>query len=268
MESQVSVQLTVRNNSDRPLTLWWVNTEGLEVPYDTVRPHTPLERQTYVTHRWHFRQDGRIVGAYVANDSASQTFITSPNGRNAGWIDFSNASETVEGTFVQMDGTRWEERQPGRVTHRFEQTGRDEWSVYLRDASRDVELQLDLYKREVNVEPYGPGRRTIYQVRGARVNAYATGIVGYRAPKGEAGEFLLEQGQWIRYPDGGKPSTYEETGRDVWSIYLRDSAGGTGCSSTSTRAWSTWARGSRRSPESWTPGRAAGVAPPSEMVGG
>ncbi|WP_417678315.1 MliC family protein [Roseibium sp.] len=54
------------------------------------------------------------------------------------------------GSFSQAGGGQWEElNDQGRVTFRFQEQQRDEWSVYLYDASRNVSLQLDLHRRQV-----------------------------------------------------------------------------------------------------------------------
>lgn len=54
------------------------------------------------------------------------------------------------GSFSQAGGGLWEElNDQGRVTFRFQEQRRDEWSVYLFDASRNVSLQLDLHRRQV-----------------------------------------------------------------------------------------------------------------------
>lgn len=54
------------------------------------------------------------------------------------------------GSFSQAGGGQWEElNDQGRVTFRFQEQARDEWSVYLYDASRNVSLQLDLHRRQV-----------------------------------------------------------------------------------------------------------------------
>ncbi|WP_346892027.1 MliC family protein [uncultured Roseibium sp.] len=54
------------------------------------------------------------------------------------------------GSFSQAGGGQWEElNDQGRVTFRFQEQQRDEWSVYLYDASRNVSLQLDLHRRQI-----------------------------------------------------------------------------------------------------------------------
>jgi hypothetical protein len=67
--------------------------------------------------------------------------------------------DTGQGRFTQVDRGHWREDAPdGR--HDFEELQRDEWSVYLLDRSRDMRLQLDLFRKEVIVGD-GAARRPI-----------------------------------------------------------------------------------------------------------
>jgi PASTA domain-containing protein len=52
--------------------------------------------------------------------------------------------------FVQVDGRVWHElRADGRKAFDFRETRRDEWSVYLVDNSRGVNIQIDLHRKEI-----------------------------------------------------------------------------------------------------------------------
>lgn len=52
------------------------------------------------------------------------------------------------GAFIQLSATEWvENNKDGR--HRFKETHRDEWSVYLKSVDRPVNIQLDLWTEEV-----------------------------------------------------------------------------------------------------------------------
>ncbi len=54
------------------------------------------------------------------------------------------------GSFVQEGNNRWSElAQNGARRFSFVERGRDEWSVYLRDNSRGVNIQLDLFRKKV-----------------------------------------------------------------------------------------------------------------------
>ncbi|WP_298298367.1 hypothetical protein [uncultured Litoreibacter sp.] len=54
------------------------------------------------------------------------------------------------GSFVQEGNNRWSELgQNGARRFDFVEQARDEWSVYLRDNSRGVNIQLDLFRKKV-----------------------------------------------------------------------------------------------------------------------
>lgn len=70
------------------------------------------------------------------------------------------------GRFVKVDHGRWLE-QNDTGTYSFVEYGRDPWSVYLSDASRDVRVQLDLYTRRIQAT-WGDGpTELLYTVTGA-----------------------------------------------------------------------------------------------------
>jgi hypothetical protein len=69
-------------------------------------------------------------------------------------------------TFVMFRAGTWAERTPGSGENRFtfNEVARDDWSVYLRDDSRNVSIQLDLFQRKVYyTEGNGP-RQELYAI--------------------------------------------------------------------------------------------------------
>lgn len=87
----------------------------------------------------------------VNNNAPTQNEPAQPNnssinGRNVGLVEF-NAGQGKLGSY-EHDGTSWEENANGRI-FKFKEVKRDDWSVYLRDDSRGVNIQLDLYTKEV-----------------------------------------------------------------------------------------------------------------------
>ena len=69
------------------------------------------------------------------------------------------------GSFRNLGGGRWQELDgAGRPTFSFTETGRDEWSVYLIDQSRGMELQLDLFRRQVLWNLFGQPRQPLYVI--------------------------------------------------------------------------------------------------------
>jgi len=72
------------------------------------------------------------------------------------------------GTYVQQgDGTWAEYNSAGQITFRFVEAQRDEWSVYLNDPSRNVQIQLDLFRRKISYGTGGGQRSDLYDITGA-----------------------------------------------------------------------------------------------------
>jgi hypothetical protein len=84
-------------------------------------------------------------------------------------VDGGNLSRAdfADGRFELQDG-RWAEYgRDGRPRFEFEETGRDEWSVYLLDRSRGVAIQLDVHRRMVTYAENGGPRTDLYAITGA-----------------------------------------------------------------------------------------------------
>lgn len=80
------------------------------------------------------------------------------DGSNLARVDFAG------GWFEERDG-RWAEYGlDGRPRFHFEETGRDEWSVYMLDRSRDVAIQLDVHRRMVTFSEHGRPRTDLYPI--------------------------------------------------------------------------------------------------------
>ncbi len=87
------------------------------------------------------------------------------NGQNASKVSFSG------GAFVQQAGTKnWSETDAnGTARFRYVETGRDEWSVYLIDKSRNVGIALDLFKKQIKYKgPNAAAYRNLYGITGAQ----------------------------------------------------------------------------------------------------
>ncbi|WP_068411709.1 MliC family protein [Labrenzia sp. OB1] len=84
------------------------------------------------------------------------------NGYNVSQVFHSN------GSFSQAGGGQWEElNTQGRVAFLFQEQNRDEWSVYLFDASRSVSLQLDLHRKQVMYGIGNQGKTPLYAITNA-----------------------------------------------------------------------------------------------------
>ena len=81
------------------------------------------------------------------------------NGYNVTRADFGG------GSFRQTDNGRWTEYDSnGAASFSFEETGRDEWSVYLDDRSRNVQIQLDLHRKWISYGQNGGGKSDLYRI--------------------------------------------------------------------------------------------------------
>ena len=80
------------------------------------------------------------------------------NGSNLSRADF------AQGRFVQEDRGWTEYGAGGEARFRFEETGRDEWSVYLLDRSRNFALQLDVHRRMITLSANGGPRTDLYPI--------------------------------------------------------------------------------------------------------
>jgi hypothetical protein len=105
------------------------------------------------------------------------------NGRNVTVVKYPN------GSFAQLNPGHWRESNNDGV-HDFAETNRDEWSVYMLDQSRDLTIQLDLFKKAIILNWDRPGGFKIYDIFSSEAPA-AGGPAGYNrcAGEGEAYNF-------------------------------------------------------------------------------
>ncbi len=143
------------------------------------------------------------------------------NGTNVNSVKF-DAGRTT-GSFVQTSAKKWQEfSADGRLKFNFDETHRDEWSVYLIDNTRGgMRIQLDLWTKKVNIDgkPY-------YTITKGEVitNGLNVRTVNY-INNGKKGSFQ-QNGQWTDNDVTGRKWKFEETGRDQWSVYLIDRSRG------------------------------------------
>jgi hypothetical protein len=86
------------------------------------------------------------------------------NARSVVWVPFGQGGKRL-GEYRLVAALKWVESTPnGQVRFRFDETARDEWSIYLIDRSRNVEVQLDLYRRKVLYGEGGAQRADLYDI--------------------------------------------------------------------------------------------------------
>lgn len=88
------------------------------------------------------------------------------NGTNVARVEFN------EGRVLQKAAASvWVEYDPaGNAAFRFEERGRDEWSVYLYDPSRNMRLAVDLHTRQLSIDLASGERQVIGTITGASVS--------------------------------------------------------------------------------------------------
>jgi hypothetical protein len=97
----------------------------INVVEEHVRPHYDVPR----------------VAAYVTAHPAKPQAVV--NGQNVALVEVPNAE------YVMVERAKWVKQGANGEHFEFTEDGRDEWSVYLTDASRGVKLQLDLFQKQV-----------------------------------------------------------------------------------------------------------------------
>lgn len=157
----------------------------------------------------------------------------SVNGGNVVRADFGG------GSYRQNSARGWTEYgRNGSASFNFTETGRDEWSVYLVDGSRNVQLQIDLFRKKVRYGQVGGSLSDLYDVTNSFRVGQPASTQG-RNPGGgngaingrnvsqvfhEGGSFRqIGPGRWSEFNASGQATFgFEERGRDEWSVYLVD----------------------------------------------
>ena len=111
----------------------------------------------------------KIVGYSDTNNPTKRDLyrITASSSKMSGWlvkrVKFNN------GAFVYKGNKRWVEK-GSRNQNRFNFTevARDDWSVYLKDSSRNAHIQLDLHTRKIMYNEGSNLRTPLYNITRAR----------------------------------------------------------------------------------------------------
>ena len=74
IHSDVPVEVLFRNETERPVEIYWVDFAGNEKHYGTLQPRAQYAQPTYATHPWRFRQGGRVVGSFTPTTNANQKY--------------------------------------------------------------------------------------------------------------------------------------------------------------------------------------------------
>lgn len=170
------------------------------------------------------------------NPNNGLTIVGPVTGKNVATVQYPG------GFFKQVGYREWHETGPrGRVHYKFIEKSRDQWSVYLHDASRNVSIQLDLHRKKVFIGLAGAPNTPIYDIVKATPNPNfvkdpnignpgiggpSTGRNGFTISRAgfPGGTFVMKtNGRWQQTgPNGKVHYGYQETGRDRQAIYLHD----------------------------------------------
>lgn len=101
-----------------------------------------------------------VVNSTSTTKSVSKTI----NGRNVKVVIYSN------GTFEQAGAKTWHEKGlNGKTSFVFEETGRDDWSVYLLDKKRNAYIMLNLWKKDISYKTKATAKYgKLYTITGTR----------------------------------------------------------------------------------------------------
>jgi len=87
--------------------------------------------------------------AAVVTNTGSPTPTTSSvaKGATVQHVDYAGG-----GNFERVSGSSWVENSTNGAVFNFQQVGHDEWSVYLQDESRGIEIAIDLWQKKIKID--------------------------------------------------------------------------------------------------------------------
>jgi len=141
------------------------------------------------------------------------------------------------GVFQQTAPGQWTEFGNSGQNFYFEERNRDDWSVYLHDVSRNISIQIDIFRDWISYAQ-GDGQRTdLYRITNSAAGSNtgpansnplaAQGINGFNVIRAnyDGGLFQLMGGdEWIEVTDDARTYRFRETQRDEWSVYMFDAS--------------------------------------------
>jgi len=151
-----------------------------------------------------------VAQAFVV--ASAPALAQSVDGRNATVIEFGRKL----GELCQTGPGQWAEiNASGQVAFRFEETKRDESSVYLLDRGRNVTLQIDLRTRKVMYSAGGGAPSELYAV----LSAAATPAAPAAGAAGGTALCVINSGTHVSSFDG---ATFDNFARNGFSMVDSD----------------------------------------------
>lgn len=151
VENSQPVEIYVENFTALTLDYYWIDFDCQQQHYGTLNAKETMTLSTYVSHTWQFYDNhtGNHFFDYVADGEdylaiSGEVSASGVTGLTVGYVshDGGQFNQTGDNEWVESSFTSDDEIY-------FEEVGRDEWSVYLYDSSRNVSIQLDLWTREI-----------------------------------------------------------------------------------------------------------------------
>ena len=142
----------------------------------------------------------------------------------AGYAQF--RVDDAVGSYIETGAKAWSELDAnGKTVFEFVESNRDDWSVYLNDQSRKVSIQIDLYRKKIRYsDPQTPWRDQ-YDILSARsVVGWTAGTVVFPDESVKRAFVQTRPKKWEERNSDPKSVkfNFDETGRDDWSVYLKD----------------------------------------------
>lgn len=185
------------------------------------------------------------VALGVAGMSVAQPALAQAEGNRNGATGGSVIAVSFPGGEFrrQADGSWNEYGADGRVTFRFREAGRDDWSVYLAEIGSDKQVQLDLYRMRIGISQGGAPMSDLYVITSARapsaVSLPSALPASFRVRRVDFrdGYFQAERGGgWTEYrSDGSVAFRFEMRMTSEDAITLFDASRGTGVELNLTR---------------------------------
>jgi hypothetical protein len=142
-----------------------------------------------------------------------------------GYAQFSLNGELLGG-YLQTGSKTWNEvDSQGKTGFQFVETQRDDWSVYLHDSSRNVSIQIDLYRKKIRYSDSTTPWRDQYDLSSATsVVGWTAGMVVFPNGSGKRAFIQTHPKKWEETNTDPKivKFYFDETDRDDWSVYLKD----------------------------------------------
>ena len=169
---------------------------------------------------------GMMTAAYGTSLSAQDA---PANGRNVHLVNYTT-SQGQSGSFFQEGRSEWRQDMASGNKAHYREMNRDEWSVYLRDEARGIEVQLDLFTHKVMTSTAQRPRMVMAEIQDAssKSNGRIARMVSFTDSFSDmTGRFTeTGNGMWVERTARGERQLRERA-RDDWSVYLTDESRGT-----------------------------------------